>query len=300
MTTCDVTLAIPTHNGGPWFRALLLRCAELEPRPAAFSVIDSSSHDGTAEAARAAGFAVRVIPIEEFDHGRTRQHLAEAATTRFVAFLTQDALPRRDYLAPLLAALEDERTAAACARVVPRAEASALASRSVLEAEAAGSTPRLAECAPEVFSSLSLGDRRRLLWLDDVASLIRREVLLRHPFPSTMMGEDVAFAEAAIAAGYRVRFVPESVVEHSHEYSAQEAYRRYRADAEFQRIRFGLRVRPSLSSVVRGVAFEVIRDWRYIARGCHARAILEALRSPWLRTWQVLGQWRGSTGAESL
>lgn len=298
MTACDVTIAIPTRNGGAWFLQLLERLARLDPAPAAIAVIDSSSDDGTAESARAAGCRVAVIPAAEFDHGRTRQRLAVEAETRFVAFLTQDALPARDYLAPLVRAMEDEKTAASCARILPRRDASPLAARSVLDAPAAGASPRVAECAE--IDRLPPERLRELVWLDDVASLIRRDALLAFPFPATMMGEDAEFALSALRAGMRIRFVPESVVEHSHEYSGLEAYRRYRADAAFLRRRFGLRVRPSFFAVLRGFAHEVSRDWRHLARVRPPRAWREAVRAPWLRAWQVLGQWRGSSGAERL
>lgn len=298
MTACDVTIAIPTKNGGVWFSELLVRLAELDPRPSAIAVIDSSSTDGTAEAARAAGCRVQVIPVSEFDHGSTRQRLAEEARTEFVAFLTQDALPARDYLRPLVAAMADPRTAAACARIVPRADASPLAKRTVLDSPAASAIARVAEC--DSIDRRTPAELASLVWLDDVASCYRREALLALPFPRTMMGEDAEFALSALRAGWRIRFVPESIVEHSHEYTAAQAFRRYRDDAAFALRRFGRRLRPGLSSVARGIGYEVVRDWRYLSRERPPRAWREAMRSPWLRSWQVIGQWRGSRGAENL
>jgi rhamnosyltransferase len=299
MTTCDVTLAIPTWNGGSRFRELLARCARLDPRPAAIAVIDSESTDGTADAARATGCRVTVIPHREFDHGRTRQRLAEEANTTLIAFTVQDALPAIDYLLPLVRALDDPRTAAATSRILPHESASALARRTVLDAPNAATAPRLAECEAGTLASLPAARRRELCLLDDVSSLARRDLLLRYPLPSTMMGEDVAFAASLLDAGYRLRYVPESIVAHSHDYSGPAAFRRYRDDAAFLRATFGIEVRPSLESVFRGIASQVVRDWRFLATDPAARNRLgEALRSPWLRSWQVFGQWRGSSGAD--
>ncbi len=299
MRIVDVTLAVPTWNGGELLDELLQRCAELDPAPAAKIAIDSSSDDASAERARAAGFSVHVIPRAEFDHGATRQRMAELANTRFVAFLSQDALPERDYLDPLVSAMDDDRTAAVSARILPRDGASALARRTVLASGMASSEPRCIECSKTPFLELPARERRALLVLDDVASLIRRECLLTFPFPRTMMGEDAAFAAKVLAAGWRIRFEPRSVVHHSHEYSALAAFRRYRDDARHVGREYGIAVRPNLFSFLRGALYEVLEDYRYLRASNGGGTLLDRIRSPWLRAWQTLGQWWGSFGAEA-
>jgi hypothetical protein len=106
-------------------------------------------------------------------------------------------------------------------------------------------------------------------------------------------GEDLAWAESASKAGFQLRFEPRAVVLHSHRYSPSRAYARYKIDAAFQREQFGARIRPSLWSIARGIAYEMREDWKHIAR--HGGAV-HLLRSPFLRTAQVLGQYAGSRG----
>ncbi len=288
-----VTIVVPTRNGGPLFRRVIARIAALDPPAARVIVIDSGSSDGTADHAREAGADVLPIDPATFDHGATRMIGVERAGTPLVAFLSQDALPDADYLGPLVAAFDDPRVAGATARILPQEDASPLARRSVLASPMAGSEPRTIEVDPARFAALDGRARRAFTQFDNVASMARRDLLLRHPFPRTMMGEDAAFAAAALAAGHRLRFEPGSVVRHSHEYGPISAFRRYRDDARFLRRSFGEVVRPTPWDVVRGFAYEVREDARAV-RGTKLAAALKALaKSPFVRAGQIAGQWWG-------
>jgi GT2 family glycosyltransferase len=128
---------------------------------------------------------------------------------------------------------------------------------------------------------------------NDVASAIRTSVFREIPFPDVTFGEDLAWAESASKAGLLLRFEPRAVVLHSHRYSPSRAYERYKVDASFQREHFGVRIRPNLWSIARGIAYEVREDGRYVAR--HGGAV-HLLRSPFLRAAQVFGQYAGSRG----
>ena len=83
---------------------------------------------------------------------------------------------------------------------------------------------------------------------------------------------------------------------HSHEYRLASAYARWKADAALQRRAFGLRVRSGVWSVLRGIAYEVARDARFVGARRPRGGLRALLRSPALRTAQVLGQWAGSRG----
>jgi rhamnosyltransferase len=214
----------------------------------------------------ARGGAVR-IPHSEFRHGATRNLAARDARGEFLVFLSQDATPRDEtFLSALVSAFDDPAVAGAWAQVLPHADDDPLTARTVLS-------------APATFN--------------DVASAIRTSVFRGMPFPDVSFGEDLAWAEQASKAGLQLRIEPRAVVLHSHRYPPSRAYQRYKVDATFQREQFGVRVRPSLWSVARGIAYEVKEDWRYIAR--HGGAA-HLLRSPFLRAAQVFGQYAGSRG----
>jgi len=294
MRTVPVTIFIPTRNGGELFRRSLAAIAALDPAPEAVLVIDSGSSDGSAELARDAGHLARSISPLEFDHGGTRQLGVELAATEFVAFLSQDSIPEPDYLGPLVKAMDDPQVAGATARVLPYADSSPLARRTVLAHPLAGSRPLLRRLEDGSLEGEDGAFRRRLCLFDNVASLARREFLLEHPFPRTMMGEDVHFAESALRAGRALAFVPQAVVHHAHEYGPLGAYRRYREDARFVRAHFGLALRPGLAALLRGFLYELREDHRFLSGEPLGAKLKALLRAPFLRAGQTLGQYAGS------
>src|SRR6187399_1592793 len=85
---------IPVRNGGARWKeaAEALRAAVVDVTQVA--VVDSASTDGSDQVALDCGFELKRIPVETFNHGRTRQ---EAVATfcrgrRVAIFQTQDAV----------------------------------------------------------------------------------------------------------------------------------------------------------------------------------------------------------------
>ena len=87
-------------------------------------------------------------------------------------------------------------------------------------------------------------------------------------------------------------YVGQAAVWHAHRYGPISGFERYCQDARFLREVHGVVVRPGPLSVIKGWAFEVREDWKYLAQG--EGRLWDWLRSPALRLGQVLGQWRGS------
>ena len=85
------TLIIPTKNGGPLFKKLIVSLAMQTHQPDELLLLDSESADETVREAVEAGFSVVAIPRASFDHGGTRQYGVERATGDVVIFMTQDA-----------------------------------------------------------------------------------------------------------------------------------------------------------------------------------------------------------------
>jgi len=271
-----VSIVLPTWNGERDL-ARLLPALAAQQFPGGFEIraVDSGSTDGTCALLERAGATVRRIPHAEFRHGRTRNLAAEDARGEILVFLSQDATPRDPaFLSALVSAFDDPAIAAACARILPHPDDDPLTARTVL------SLPEAREEAGPAS-------------INDVASAIRAAVFREMPFPDVTFGEDVAWSARALSAGLKIRFEPRAVVLHSHRYSPARVYERYRIDAAFRRQQFGERIRPSLFSVARGIAFELREDLRYVARHGGAGHLL---RAPFLRAAQVLGQYAGSRG----
>jgi len=278
-----VSICIPTWNGERDLARLLPALARQRVEGGVEIVaVDSSSADGTRALLEQAGARVETIPQREFGHGRTRNQLARLARGDVLVYLSQDCEPRDDdTIATLAASLEYPRMAGAFARLLPRPDADPLTARTALAHPDASEWPWVGEPG---------GSEVRF---NDVASAIRRDVLLAVPFPDVEFGEDVAWARAALAAGHRVRFEPRAAVYHAHRYSPAQAYERYRIDAAFQREQFGRVVRPGALSVAKGFAHELKCDVAHMARHGGWSHFPRAIALRWA---QVRGQRAGSRG----
>lgn len=282
-----ISVLIPTLQAERWLGPLVeVLDAQEVSGGHELVVVDSDSSDQTCRILREAGARVERISREQFGHGRTRNQLASLARGEVLVFLSQDALPQgRDFLERISAPLSGEGVAGVTARVLPNEGDDPLTARTALDAPEAGLEFR-------TWGAEELA--REPVRFNDVASAMRAEVWREIPFPDVSFGEDVAWAEAAVRAGWTIAFEPSAVVRHAHAYSPAEAFRRYRTDARFLLEQRGIRVRTGPVSCLRGFVHELRADWRYLSRergGWH-----HLLRAPALRGAQILGQWAGSRG----
>ncbi len=299
MAAPRVSIILPTWNGEADLARLLPAIASQQfEGEVEICAIDSSSSDRTRELLAAAGAKIETIDKKDFRHGATRNRAARSARGEILVFLSQDVVPKDErFIASLVRAFDDPRTAGAYGRVLPFEDDDPLTARTVLdlpEAETRASVRDLDhvrglhELAPE--------ERAEFVRFNNVASAIRADVFAKIPFPDLAFGEDFAWAARALTAGWRIRFEPDAVALHAHRYSPTKAYERYRVDAAFHRTIHGYLLRPNWRSVMRGFVYEVVADWRYINRTEREGRIGALLRSPILRGAQVVGQWVGSHG----
>lgn len=229
-----VAIVIPTCNAGREFVRLLAEIAQ-QSLPIAYKlVIDSSSTDGTVEAARKYGWQVRCIPRAEFSHGGTRQMAVELLPKdiEIVVFLTQDVrLPDRYSLEKLLGAFVDDReaqVAVAYGRQVPHEGASIYAA---VDREFN---------YPAVSRTKSMADSRELgiktTFLSDSFAAYRVQDLLKiGGFPKINICEDMYVAGRLLLAGKRIAYVAEAIARHSHEPKLKDMWCRYREMGRFQK-----------------------------------------------------------------
>ncbi|GBD43045.1 hypothetical protein HRbin40_00508 [bacterium HR40] len=205
----DVGIVVITHRARHHLDRCLppLLASRLRPR---VLVVNSSSSDGTAERARELGAEVWVIPRSSFNHGTTREAARRRLATRFVVMMTPDAYPvSPDFLDRLIRPLAEGEAAVAYARQVPRPDADPI--------------ERFGRhfCFPETSEIRSLADYPRLksathycsnacaAWdsqaLDEIGG-----------FPATLVSEETITVVRLLRRGYRIAYVAEAVVEHSH------------------------------------------------------------------------------------
>ncbi len=215
-----ITVIIPTLNAytcirnSPSLQALLQRYPTL--------IIDSSSQDDSVSFLQALGAKVIVIPQQEFNHGATREFARQQTQSEFVVYLTQDAVPvSADLIEHLLAPmLQDPDVAVSYARQLPRAQAD------VLEA-----FPRYFNYGPEG-NVRSIADTARYgvytFFCSNSCAAYRSSALdAIGGFKRVRTNEDYFAVAELLQHGYKIAYVPEASVHHSHAFSLWQEFQRY-------------------------------------------------------------------------
>ncbi len=217
----EVSIVLPTLNAEAYLPALLKAAFSQRLEPKEILVVDSGSTDGTLRIA-ATHERVRVVPIEDFSHGKARNIGAAAAGGEIVAYLSQDALPRNElWLSELVNPLGQERVAASYSRQIPRENASPMEQFFLLNR-----FPEEGVLREKPPGGGELGLEQ--VFFSNVSSAVKKEVLERFPFDEDLiMSEDQQLSRDLLDGGYAVVYAPQSVVIHSHDYSLTDVFRRY-------------------------------------------------------------------------
>jgi rhamnosyltransferase len=216
-------LVIPTLNAGAALDRLEPALQMQSLQPSKFLVIDSSSTDKTVAQFRAIGAEVHVIDRRTFDHGGTRQNAVELLIdTDVVVFLTQDAIPGDpDAFRNLVEAFEDPRVGAAYGRQLPTPNATPISAHA-----------RLFNY-PDSSEHRSMADADRLgikaAFCSNSFAAYRRQALLEAGgFPlHVILSEDMLAVAAMLAKGWKIQYVANAQVYHSHNYTMGDEFRRY-------------------------------------------------------------------------
>jgi rhamnosyltransferase len=253
-----ISVVVPTWNGGERFLRLLERLAGQQVDGGfQLVVVDSSSSDGSADAARAAGALVEVIDQSEFNHGATRNRGIARSSGERVLLLTQDAIPQSDdYVATLARVFDETPVDAAYARQFPLPDQDPILAERLRNWAATRDAPCDQTLAPgdpraALAAYLALEPLQRLAAcaFDNVASAVRRTTWERHPFPAAPFGEDVAFGKELLLAGGTIRFEPRASVEHSHPIDLVREFKRLYCDHRNLHQLFEVRTVPTWRAV---------------------------------------------------
>jgi len=221
----NFSVCIPTLNARATWTELTAALENQTAIPEEIIVVDSESDDGTAELAERKGFRVVRIARRDFRHGATRQLAADmAAHGDFIVYLTQDAiLANPDALSALLRSFDNPEVGAAYGRQLPRKGARPIETHArlfnyppVLELRSAESIASIGFKA--AFLSNSFGAYRRTA-LQAVGG-----------FPLEVnFGEDVVVGARLITQGWRIAYVSDALVFHSHNYTWSQEFQRYKS-----------------------------------------------------------------------
>lgn len=210
----DVVVIIRTLNEATCLRAVLEALRRQRGVRALPLVVDSGSTDATVPIARERGARVESLP-GRFTFGYALNWAMQRVPTEIAAFLSGHALPAGEtWLAALVAAFADPKVAGAFGRQLPHADCFPL------EAEAVSAVYPDGESQPPAVA------------FSNANAAVRRSCWQSQPFDEEVPGcEDLIWAERIRARGWRVRYVPQAAVYHSHNDDFRTRYGRSRREA---------------------------------------------------------------------
>ncbi|MEK0205832.1 glycosyltransferase [Klebsiella michiganensis] len=216
-------IAIPTYNGGKVWQTAASKIKKYAPPNTFIQVIDSSSSDNTVSVAISNGFDVLTIPGNEFNHGGTRNLAVKKFKDDYdvVIFLTQDAIPHPDFVENILLAFENKDVVCAYGRQLPHTNANPLA----IHARSFSYPEKGYIAEKEDIRNMGL----KTFFMSNSFSAYRLSAFNElKGFPeNTILCEDMFFTAKSVLAGYKVAYVSDAIVKHSHNYTPIEEFKRY-------------------------------------------------------------------------
>lgn len=296
----QVSVVIPTKNGGPLFLELLEQLLRQKTSfTCEYVFIDSGSSDGTVEAARKSGATVHEIPATEFNHGATRNLAIEKSSGEIVVLLTQDAIPADENLIEELAKLffAEADIAGVCGRQSPRPEADVLTKRNLntwLTGQLEPNIRRIENRSS--YDAWTPIERYMFCNFDNVCSAIRRSVWRTLPFNPISFGEDIDWSKRVLEAGWKIAYAPGAHVIHSHDRPISYEYKRtYMCHQTLYRL-FGVCTVPSPKYAFRSIFNVTLTDIRYVLQQNMnlSKKMAMIFRIPLLAVASVWGQLKGA------
>ncbi|EFM89336.1 glycosyl transferase family protein [Actinobacillus pleuropneumoniae] len=217
-----ISVIIPTYNAQNYLVKLLDQLKHQAVNNFELIIIDSSSKDNTVEIAKQYTDNIFIIPPSEFDHGGTRSNAAKIANGDILIFFTQDALPYDEYcLKNILELFNDVDLSAAYGRQLSYPETNLFGKH---------------------LREFNYPDKTEIRSLQDISKYGIKTAQLSNSFAAyrkshllkignfkdgLILGEDVYVGAKLILAGYKIAYVGNAKVYHSHSYTIWQEFKRY-------------------------------------------------------------------------
>ncbi len=218
-----ISIIIPTLNAGTVLPMLFQSIVNQSMIVDEVMIVDSSSNDNTVALAMSLGATVVSVKRDEFDHGATRTIAGKKAKGNILVYLTQDVLLVNEYsIANLVQAFNaHEDIGAAYGRQLPYK----------------GASPYGAHLRYFNYPSTSyirdLHDKNtfgiKTAFLSNSFAAYRRDAMEKIGWfkEDIILGEDAYAGAKLLISGYKLAYVAEAAVYHSHNYSLGMEFRRY-------------------------------------------------------------------------
>lgn len=266
----DVSIVIPTKNGGERFKEVL-KAIENQNTEYEYEIIcvDSGSTDNTKDYINDSTAVLHEINSHEFGHGKTRNLGASLGTGEFIVFITQDALPYNDkWLQNFIDAMKlDDEIAGAFGKHYPYPDCN-LPDKMMLFNHFAnfGNETRIF-CLNEENRNQYYADegyRQYLAFFSDNNSCLRRTIWEKIPYDDVDFAEDQFWARKILEAGYKKAYCPDAAVYHSHNYDLRSYKQRYYDEFKAIYSVYHSQLSHNTSEYIKGILVTTLNECRYI------------------------------------
>jgi len=255
-----VSIVVRSHNDIRFIRETLTLLQEQDFPDFEILSCDDASTDGTAACIEEFPNIRKLSrPEGSYVPGKTLNHAVQACRGEIVVFNNADATPcGREYLAELIAPLQDPSVSAVYGNQLCREDATFLVRK---DHERAFGDGVLAARWGNFFSLAS--------------SAIRRQKLLQYPFSEELQySEDIDWAKRSRDRGETIAYAAAAQVRHSHNYTMPELKKRFYNEGIASARIFGQR--QSLLQCLGRIVMETLRDFAWLLRRGAWREIPQA------------------------
>lgn len=219
----SISAIIPTLNAADRLPVLVRALQKQTLPPQEIFIIDSNSEDKTVESVKGIdGIRIKIIGRDSFNHGTTRHEAFLETDGEYVCFFTDDAVPANDNLIEeLIKPMDDPLVAMTSGKQLPRSDARSF-EKLVRDFN-----------YPDKSNVRTIDDIElygiKAFFATDVCSAYRRSAYMEvGGFVPVKTNEDMYIAASFLRKGYKVAYVAEAQVIHSHNLTPKQQYFRYR------------------------------------------------------------------------
>lgn len=222
--TYTVDVIIPTYHSGEKFVRILTMLYRQTIKPNRVIVMHTQEFEGEEQPLpQIADSNIIVVPIDKksFDHGGTRKYGATLSDSDILMFMTQDAVPADEYLIEkLLEPYSDPMVSATYARQLPDEKADLLERYTRSFNYSKHSRVK----SLEDLDKLGI----KTFFCSNVCATYKNSVYkeLGGFVDKTIFNEDMIMAAGMVRANYKIAYVAEAKVVHSHRYSYLQQFTR--------------------------------------------------------------------------
>lgn len=248
-----VSIVMRVYNEMPYIKYAIRMLKQQTFQDYELIVVDSGSRDGSYEVAENANpDIIYQITPGTYVPGRVLNETIGKASGDIIVFNNSDCIPQNNYwLENLIRPFEqDKHTIAVFANQVARPDA----------------TPLVRKDYERAFGDGSISSKWKHFF-SLASSAVRKDVITKYPFnPTIQYSEDIEWSWRMKQMGKKITYVPDAVVEHSHNYTWKGLVKRYTGEGKAEKEIYQEKRGNFLMAVVVSAKLEILRDIIYLIK----------------------------------